>query len=288
MLGGKIMPARPLPYYTFALNYAVHGTNLWGYHAVNLVIHLAAGLVLFGLIRRTLGMPRVPPRYAAAADGLALAAALLWLVHPLQTESVTYIYQRIESLMGLFYLLTLYCFVRSTGSPRPRLWLATAVLCCAGGMCSKEVMVTAPLLVLWYDRVFVARGWQEVFRRRWAFYAALFATWLIVLVTMRCQANLYREIHTASMPWTPWQYALNQPIVILHYLRLSFFPRGLCLHYRWLGAATAAEMVLPGLALWRCWRPRRGVRCGGRPWDLLPARFFCRWRSLPASSPCST
>ena len=159
MFGGQTMPARPLPYYTFAINYALHGTKVWGYHAVNLAIHLAAGLVLFGIVRRTLRMPRVPSRYAAAADGLALAAALLWVVHPLQTESVTYIYQRMESLMGLFYLLTLYCFLHSAASPRPWLWLGAAVLCCAAGMDSKEVMVTAPLLVLWYDRVFVARGW---------------------------------------------------------------------------------------------------------------------------------
>jgi tetratricopeptide (TPR) repeat protein len=249
MLGGKTMPARPLPYYTFALNYALHSTSLWGYHAVNLAIHLAAGLVLFGLIRRTLAMPRVPPRYQTAADGLALAAALLWLVHPLQTESVTYIYQRMESLMGLFYLLTLYCFVRGAASPRPRLWLEAAVLCCAAGMGSKEVMVTAPLLVLWYDRVFVAADWRELFRRRWPFYAALAATWIIVVAVMRCQADLYRETDAASMPCTAWRYALNQPIVIWHYLRLAFFPRGLCLHYHWPGAATFAEMVVPGLAL---------------------------------------
>ncbi len=249
MFGGNSLPARPLPYYTFAINYALHGTNVWGYHALNLAIHVAAGLVLFGLIRRTLRMPRVPPRYARTADGLALAAALLWVVHPLQTESVTYIYQRMESLMGLFYLLTLYCFVRSTSSPRPRLWLEGAVICCAAGMDSKEVMVTAPLLVLWYDRVFVAQGWRDLFRLRWRFYAALAATWIILLAVMRCQARLYRELDFASMPRTPWQYALNQPIVIWHYLRLTFFPRGLCLHYLWPGAATFAEMVVPGLAL---------------------------------------
>ena len=74
MFGGNTLPARPLPYYTFAINYALHGTNVWGFHAVNLAIHLAAGLVLLGIIRRTLRMPRLPPRYAAAADGLALAA----------------------------------------------------------------------------------------------------------------------------------------------------------------------------------------------------------------------
>jgi tetratricopeptide (TPR) repeat protein len=249
MLGGRDMPARPLPYYTFALNYAWHGTSLWGYHAVNLAIHLAAALVLFGVMRRTLAMPRVPPRYRAAADGLALAAALLWLVHPLQTESITYIYQRIESLMGLCYLLTLYCFVRSAASSRPRFWLAAAVLSCAAGMGSKEVMVTAPLLVLWYDRVFVAAGWRELLRRRWPFYAALAATWIIVAAAMRCQADLYRETDAATMPCTPWRYALNQPIVIWHYLRLAFFPRGLCLHYHWPGAATFGETIVPGLAL---------------------------------------
>ena len=66
---------------------------------------------------------------------------------------------------------------------------------------------------------------------------------------MGCQAHLYRETDAASMPCAPWRYALNQPIVILHYLRLTFFPRGLCLHYHWPGAATFAEMVVPGLAL---------------------------------------
>ncbi len=188
-------------------------------------------------------------RYAAAADGLALAVALLWVVHPLQTESVTYIYQRMESLMGLFYLLTLYCFVRSASSPRPRLWMEAAVLCCAAGMDSKEVMVTAPLLVLWYDRVFVAEGWRDLFRRRWRFYAALAATWIILYAVMRCQSDRYRELDSSAMPRTAWDYALNQPIVILHYLRLTFFPRGLCLHYLWPGAATTREIVAGSLAL---------------------------------------
>jgi Flp pilus assembly protein TadD len=274
MFGGQTMPARPLPYYTFAINYALHGTKVWGYHAVNLAIHLAAGLVLFGIVRRTLRMPRVPSRYAAAADGLALAAALLWVVHPLQTESVTYIYQRMESLMGLFYLLTLYCFLRSAASPRPWLWLEAAVLCCAAGMDSKEVMVTAPLLVLWYDRVFVARGWGDLFRRRWGFYAALAATWIIVLAVMGCQAHLYRETDAASMPCAPWRYALNQPIVILHYLRLTFFPCGLCLHYHWPGAATFAEMVVPGLALLALLAATAWCTVRRPAWGFVAGSFF--------------
>ena len=154
-----------------------------------------------------------------------------------------------ESLMGLFYLLTLYCFLRSTSSPRPRLWLEAAVLCSAAGMATKEVMVTAPVLVLWYDRVFVAQGWRDLFRRRWPFYAALAATWGMLFAVMCGQTDLYRELDSASMPSPPWQYALNQPIVVLHYLRLTFCPRGLCLHYLWPGAATFTAMVVPGLVL---------------------------------------
>ena len=100
--GGLTVGGRPVVNLTLALNYAFGGTNVWGYHALNLLIHILAGLALFGVVRRT------PPRSTL----FAFAVALLWTVHPLQTESVTYIIQRAESLMGLFYLLTLYCFIR--------------------------------------------------------------------------------------------------------------------------------------------------------------------------------
>ncbi len=110
---------RPVGLWSFALNYAVGGLNVWGYHAANLVIHLAAALVLFAVVRRTLSRGRLAARFGPAAFGLALAVALLWLVHPLQTQSVTYIYQRYESLMGLWFLLTLYCFIRGAEGDCP-------------------------------------------------------------------------------------------------------------------------------------------------------------------------
>ena len=93
---------RPFAMYTLAVNYAIHGYDVWGYHALNLAIHVAAGLCLFGFVRRTL--LRVGGTLAEHATGVALAVALIWLVHPLQTEAVTYIVQRLESLMGLCYL----------------------------------------------------------------------------------------------------------------------------------------------------------------------------------------
>jgi hypothetical protein len=88
---------RPVLNLSLALNHAISGTAVWSYHAVNLAIHLLAGWALFGIVRRTLA-----PRAGARAAPIALAVALLWVLHPLQTESVTYIVQRAESLMGLF------------------------------------------------------------------------------------------------------------------------------------------------------------------------------------------
>ena len=92
------MTARPVVLLSLAINYWIGEIDATGYHVVNVAIHLLAGLTLFGILRRMLTQ-----RFGGSADWLAFAVALLWLVHPLQTQSVTYIIQRSESLMGLFY-----------------------------------------------------------------------------------------------------------------------------------------------------------------------------------------
>jgi hypothetical protein len=95
--GGVTVEGRPFLNLTLALNYAIGGTRVGSYHALNLAIHLLAALTLFGLARRTLVLFK-----SGAAVGVAFSIALIWAVHPLQTEAVTYVIQRAESLMGLF------------------------------------------------------------------------------------------------------------------------------------------------------------------------------------------
>ena len=97
------------------------------------------------------------------ASVLALSCALLWAVHPLTTSAVTYLVQRVESLMALCVLLTLYCSIRAwSGS---RWWTAAAVSACAAGMASKESMVAAPLLVVIWDAVFSGvQPWRALLR----------------------------------------------------------------------------------------------------------------------------
>ena len=240
---------RPIIKLSLAINYAIGGVNVFGYHITNIVIHILAALVLYGIIRRALLSNRLRDRYGCSAPWVALAASLIWLVHPLQTQTVTYTIQRSESLMGLFYLLTLYCVIRSTEEHRT-LWSIVAVAACALGMGTKEVMVTAPFSVLLYDCVFLSRSPYEAVRRRWGLYLGLAATWGIVfglvgeqLITNQTSAGF------GMQAITKWQYVRTQSGVILHYLRLAFWPYPLVLDYWWQVDLLPRDFVPKGLVI---------------------------------------
>ena len=238
---------RPVVNLTLALNYALGGTNVWGYHAVNLVIHVLAAWLLFGVVRRTLILPYFQGRFGSAATPLALAAAILWTVHPLQTEAVTYIIQRTEALMGLFYLLVLYCVIRGATSSRPKSWYVGAIVSCALGMATKEVMVTAPVIVLLYDRTFLAGSFREAWRQRYGLYLAMATSWSVVVLLLVSTGFHGGTTGFAVEKLTWWSYLLTQPGVIVHYLRLAFWPASLCLDYGWPAANNLHEILLPGI-----------------------------------------
>lgn len=265
---------RPVVELSLAVNYALGGLDPWGYHIGNIVIHILAGLTLFGVVRRTLpvgengvkdscapalGMRPVTGKTlrrdnGTLGNGFAFTIALLWLVHPLQTESVTYLVQRAESLMGFFYLGALYCVIRGAQASNPLVWYTTAVASCALGMGSKGVMVTAPFMALLYDRVFLADSVRDVFRRRWGLYAALATTWLI-LWTCRIIPSVFNTSNAVSRVGfglqgiSPIDYLTTQPGVILYYLRLAVWPHSLCLDYAWPVADGAVTIAGPALAI---------------------------------------
>ncbi len=229
--------SRPVVILSLAINYALGGLNPWGYHLFNVIVHILAALTLYGVVRRTLLTRRLRSAWQDAAPWVAGITALLWLVHPLQTESVTYTIQRAESLMGVFYLFTVYCLVRSSESSRGGWWQAGAVAGCALGMACKQVMVTAPLVMLLYDRAFLADSWRETLQRRWGLYLGLAMTWLLLPVEMANGVGETQGLNpNAGFDYrldTPRVYAQTQPGVILHYLRLSVWPHPLCLDYGW-------------------------------------------------------
>ncbi len=272
---GLATSTRPVAAYTFAIDYALHGSGVRGYHETNLSIHVASALVLLGVVRRSLSQGRLAPRYGPVADRLALVVALVWVAHPLQTEAVTYIYQRYESLMGLFFLLTLYGFTRAQASPRPVLWYSSSVISSLLALGCKEVAAVGPLVVLWYDRAFVASTWSEVLRRRGSYYALLAGVPALLAASLLMRRQIYVGGGALAVDGiSPLDYALTQPGVILRYLRLCVWPQGQCLDYGWplarsLWEIVPSAIVVAGLLAATLWATRRH-----RGWSFLGGAFF--------------
>ncbi len=269
------LSGRPLVSLSFALNYAVGGDNPAGYHAVNVAIHFIAALLLFAIVRRTLRLPFFAGRFDTFTGWLALAVALVWALHPLQTEAVIYLTQRTELMMAMFYLATLYCSLRywlvfplpieegqderkSMSNPWQRTtWLASAFVSCLLGMASKEVMVSAPIMVLLFERTFIAGSLVKSLRRSWPLYVALVSTWLLLVALNFGGPRGNSAGFGFGPPLISWW--LTQSQMVLIYLKLVVWPWPLLIHYQlpylktfadaWMYAIPVALLGLTTLAL---------------------------------------
>jgi len=268
---------RPVVNYSFAVNGAVARLAGWPalvdgtspdavlpYHLGNLLLHLCSGALVFGIVRRTLVKQRYSERWAASAFPVALGVTMVWLVHPIQTEAVLYTTQRTELLVGACYLAALYAWIRAwdaSGSRAAIAWRIGAVLACLVGMGSKEVMVTAPLVIVLYDRAFRVDSWRALAGRRdgrvW-WYGLLAATgiWRVALsagTSRNGTAGFATGIH-----W--YEYLYSQGWAIPRYLRLMVWPNDLVidygvrpLHEAWaaLGLVALGVCVAAVLVAWR-------------------------------------
>jgi hypothetical protein len=214
---------------SIGLDAALGGREPLGFHVTNALLHGLCALLVFALVRVSLRAPRLAERFAAAADGLAFATALLFALHPLASEVVCYISARTESLVALFYLAALYCAARARESLRPYGWVAAAVASSCLGMASKEVMVTAPFVAALHDAVLWGRAATPRRGVRVWLYAGLFAS-LGVLAALVAAAP--RGESAGFAHWlTPAVYLANQCRLLPHYLRLVVAPWPLRLDY---------------------------------------------------------
>jgi len=260
---GSATTGRPVVNLSYAVNYAISGDRVWSYHALNMAIHGLATLTLMGVVRRTLSGAVLGKRFGPAACSLAFVIAGLWALHPLQTESVVCITQRTELLCGLFYLLTLYGFIRGAeAGARSGRWFVCSAVSCLAGMGTKEVMVTAPLVVLLYDRTFLAGGFIPAWRQRRAYYWSLAGTWLLLAWLVLREGGSRGAAAGFGLGVAWWAYLLKQSEAILVYLKLSFWPHPLVLDYGMRVVRSVADVWWQGLAviallagtLWALWR----------------------------------
>ncbi len=189
--------------------------------------------------------------------------ALLWALHPLQTETVVYVTQRTELMVGFFYLATLYSsllYWNATASAGRKTWLALAILSSLAGMACKEVMVTAPVVVLLFERTFISGSFRRALKQSWPLYAGLFLSWgLLAYLNYDAPRSDTAGFHLGVPAYSWW---LTQTKVLLMYLKLVVWPWPLSSHHQmpylttlvvaWPWLVTVALLsIVTLLLLWR-------------------------------------
>jgi len=230
---------RPIVSLSLAVNHAVGGLDVRGYHLLNIAIHALCALALSGVVRRTLLGPGICPGYRPLASALAFSCALIWALHPLCTETVDYVVQRTESMMGLFYLLTVYCAIRAHEQRHRGAWVVGAVVACALGMACKEVMVTAPLMVVLHDLAYRDGPVRTLLGRRWRLYAGLAATGILLVLLQGARSDTVGF----SLGTSAWSYLENQCVIVVDYLRLAVWPDPLVFDYGYPRDLSFAEVA---------------------------------------------
>jgi len=268
---------RKVAYLTFALNYRVHGLDVFGYHAVNLAIHLLNAILVYALVLVTLRTPRLRGSQSSRLLGaLPFFSALLFVVHPIQTQAVTYIVQRLVSLATLFYLGSLLSYAGSrlySGVKRypPLACYVLSLACAVLAMQTKEIAFTLPLCLALYEFSFL-RG---PIGGRLLRLAPLLLTLLIIPLNLVSIDQPFGKVMADSDAVLRWggenrlEYLMTQFGVIARYIRLLFLPLGQNLDYdialanRFLDASVLRPFVglsvLGGLAIILWLRSATGV-----------------------------
>ena len=225
-------------YFTFALNHHLHGLDVTGYHVFNILIHIINALLVYFLIRLLFRTPffsdiqseeNLTPLLTPSI--FALCSALIFVSHPVQTQAVTYIYQRVTSLATLFFLLSICAYVKSrlsSGAPLKYSLYAISLISAVTAMLVKEISFTLPVIITLFELFF----FQGTSGKRVLLLFPFALTMLVlpaVLLTAQGSFSIW-DIDTsmntlASFPDMPrMDYLFTQFRVIVTYIRLLFLP----------------------------------------------------------------
>lgn len=244
----NLSQSRLVGFLSFALNYKLHGLTVAGYHIVNISVHIINSLLVYFLVALTFKTPFLKVRtpssivhafvtpqsstvnYEQSAPLIALFSALLFVSHPLQTEAVTYIWQRVTCLATLFCLLSLVSYIKSRISelPATRYTLyAVSLLSAVLAMKTKEIAFTLPVVIALYEFMF----FDGKIKKRLLYLIPLFLTMAIIPLTFigtdKPVGDLVSDVHEVTRVQTPLarpDYLFTQFRVIVTYVRLLFLP----------------------------------------------------------------
>jgi tetratricopeptide (TPR) repeat protein len=217
--------SRPLAYLSFAVNYYIGGMNVFGFHVVNFSIHYLAAVILFLFVYRTLQLPLLAERYGSYAYSIALLSTVLWAVHPIQVTAVTYIVQRMASMVSLFYILAMYLYLKGRTARTVRISATYFSLCFLSfllSLGSKQNAAMLPVSLVLYDLLLI----QGISRDH------IVKTVKIVLVPVVAAVVLIAiyMLHDSSMMdyeyriYDMGERLLTQPRVFFYYVSLLLYP----------------------------------------------------------------
>ena len=229
----RLFPNRPLGILTFVLDFHLHGLDVWGYHLVNLIIHLTNAFLVWWLTWLTLSTPAMRDTEISRHKTLvAFLTGMLFVTHPLATQSVTYIVQRFASLATLFYLLSLILFVQGKiwqGNKNITWFLFGGSIACAVlGMLTKEIVFTLPFAILLYDCCFFKTiPWKLEIKDKGLIISCtiflIFILWSVRVISLRLFDPIL-PIQGYAYSISMKEYFFTQFSVILTYIRLFILP----------------------------------------------------------------
>ena len=218
-------------YLSFWANYQISGEDPAAFRLVNICIHSVNGMLVYWLSVRLLssfgGAPALPLRQ----QWIALGIALVFVAHPLQTQAVTYIVQRLASLMALFYLGALCCWVeiyRSSRLSSKALWGILFALCTLAACFTKENAFTLPLILLLMEALLFRR----FSLRQWVGAGAVLGVLcLVVLLSSEGLLELVDRRTRETPNISRWEYFSHQWVVLWIYLSKVIWPYPQLLDY---------------------------------------------------------
>lgn len=220
---------RWLPNITYALNYYLGGYSVWGFHLVNIITHIATAFMLYLVGHLTLGLPTIRKKIKPEA-GIAFAAALLWALHPLQTNAVTYIAQRMTSMAALFSLVALYFYVKARllqASATMLFFFGLVALFAGMAILSKENAGMLPVIIVAYEFLLL-RDRQTPLEKNKKNLLLIICVFLIFILI--CWLFLGNNPFAAILggyegrKFTLGQRLLSEARIVLHYLSLLWLP----------------------------------------------------------------
>ncbi len=227
---------RPFTYTTLYLNYLFGGSSPWGYHVVNLIFHLATAVLVLLLAHNLSATPNSGVASTASGDSYmpaAVIAAWLFVVHPLNTQAVTYIVQRAAVFCAFFYLLAMLAYLRARlGSPGAARagWVVLCVVAGVFAILSKQTAATLPLSLLLIELMFF-----PISRKKMAALGGVLLAALLLAIALFASGKVsLATIDRATRETfglTRFGYLADQTQVLWHYIRLFLAPIGLRLEY---------------------------------------------------------